>query len=89
MENKLKKPKAGLGHNHHLIKEYKNSLSSLNTIKWEASIGLLLGDRSLRTTNKKKTHLLQCEWSDKYKEYIDHVHSLFDEWILSPPHKKN
>jgi hypothetical protein len=33
MENKLKKPKAGLGHNHHLIKEYKNSLSSLNTIK--------------------------------------------------------
>ena len=33
MENKIKKTKPGLGPNHHLIKEYKNSLTSLNTIQ--------------------------------------------------------
>jgi hypothetical protein len=29
---------------------------------------------------------LQFEW--KNEEYINHVCSIFDEWIISPPHKK-
>ena len=48
----------------------------------------MLGDVSIRTRNNRKSYLLQFEWSDKYKEYIDHIHNLFDEWILSPPHRK-
>ena len=37
----------GLSPNSKLIKEYKKSLTSLTTLQWEASIGLMLGDASL------------------------------------------
>jgi hypothetical protein len=68
--------------------EYKASLSNLNSTQWEASIGLMLGDASLQTQNKGKNYRLKFEWSDKSKAYLDHVYNLFDEWVLSPPHKK-
>ena len=45
-----KKNLIGLSPNCKLIKEYKNSLTSLSVEQWEASIGLLLGDASLQTT---------------------------------------
>ena len=32
---------------------------------------------------------MKFEWSDKTKPYLDHVYSLFDEWVLSSPHKKS
>ena len=32
---------------------------------------------------------MKFEWSDKIKSYLDHVYSLFDEWVLSEPHKKS
>ena len=44
----------GLNPNSHLIKEYKNSLTSLSVEQWEVSIGLLLGDASLQSQNKGK-----------------------------------
>jgi hypothetical protein len=31
---------------------------------------------------------MKFEWSDKNKAYIDQVYALFDEWVLSVPHKK-
>ena len=62
---------------------------SLSTIQWECSIGLILGDASLRTQNNGKTFKIQFEWSDKHKAYADHVYNLFDEWVLSKPHKKD
>ena len=77
-----------LNPNSKLIREYKNSLNSLNQEQWEASIGLMLGDASLQTQNNGKTYRLKFEWSDKQKFYIDHISKLFDEWILSEPHKK-
>ena len=71
----------GLSPNSKLIKEYKKSLTNLNTIQWEASIGLMLGDASLQTQNKGKNYRLKFEWSDKTKSYLDHVYPLFYEWV--------
>lgn len=85
---KNKKDLIGLSPNSTLIKEYKKSLIELNQMQREASIGLMLGDASLQTQNRGKTHRLKFEWSDKSKPYIDHVIILFNEWILSEPHKK-
>ena len=78
----------GLSPNSKLIKEYKKSLTSLTTLQWEASIGLMLGDASLQTQNKGKTYRMKFEWSDKSKPYLLHVYNLFYEWVLSNPHKK-
>jgi hypothetical protein len=71
------------------LKEYKKTLNSLNQIQWETSIGLMLGDASIQTQNKGKTYRLKFEWSDKNKPYLDHVYNLFDEWVISFPHKKS
>ena len=79
----------GLSPNSKLIIEYKKSLTNLNTIQWEASIGLMLGDASIQTQNKGKTYRMKFEWSDKSKPYLLHVYNLFDEWVLSNPHKKS
>lgn len=78
----------GLNPNSKLIKEYKSSLTSLTSEQWEASIGLMLGDASLQTQNKGRTYRLKFEWGDKNKDYLDHVFNLFNEWVLSEPHKK-
>jgi len=88
MKNINKELLIGIGPNSNLIRDYKNSLFSLSTIQWECSIGLILGDASLRTQNKGKTFKIQFEWSNKHKAYADHVYHLFDEWVLSKPHKK-
>jgi hypothetical protein len=79
----------GLSPNSKLIREYKKSLTSLSVEQWEASIGLLLGDASLQSQNNGKTYRMKFEWSDKTKPYLDHVYSLYDEWVLSSPHKKS
>ena len=49
----------------------------------------MLGDASLQTQNKGKTYRLKFEWSVKHKAYLYHVYNLFDEWVLSEPHKKS
>ena len=79
----------GINPNSRLIKEYKQSLISLSTKQFEASIGLMLGDASLQTQNKGKNYRLKFEWSNKTKPYLDHVFNLFDEWVLSNPHQKS
>ena len=79
----------GLSPKSKLIKEYKNSLTSLSVEQWEASIGLLLGDASLQSQNKGKTFRIKFEWGNKNKSYVNHVYNLFNEWVLSQPHKKS
>ena len=49
----------------------------------------MLGDASLQTKNKGKTYRMKFEWGDKNKPYSDHVFRLFNEWVLSKPHKKS
>lgn len=79
----------GLSPNSRLMKEYKQSLNCLSDKQWEASIGLILGDASLQTQNNGKTYRMKFEWSDKTKPYLDFVYDLFDEWVISKPHKKS
>jgi len=78
----------GLGPNSNLLKKYKESLVKLSQVQWEAAIGLMLGDASLQTQNNGKTFRMKFEWGDKHKIYLYHVFNLFDEWVLSEPHKK-
>lgn len=76
----------GLAPNSNLVKAYKNSLSNLSKIQFEAAIGLMLGDASLQTQNKGRTYRMKFEWGNK--AYVDHVHKLYDEWVLAEPHIK-
>jgi hypothetical protein len=85
----LKNEIIGLGPNSSKIKEYKNSLIDLTKDQKETAIGLLLGDASLQSQNKGKTYRIKFEWGDRNKAYAMHVFQLFDEWILSQPHKKS
>jgi len=78
----------GLGPNSKLLKQYKESLVKLSQVQWEAALGLILGSASLQTQNNGKTFRMKFEWGDRSKIYIDHVFNLFDEWVLSEPHKK-
>ena len=78
----------GLSPNSKLFKEYKKSLTSLTPQQWEVSIGLILGDASLQTQNNGKTYRIKFEWGDKNKAYLYHVYDIFDEWVISKPHKK-
>jgi len=90
MKNKLLqliKPVVGTSPNSNAIKEYKAKLTELSQEQKEAAIGLILGDVSLNTQNKGNTYRLKFEWGDKHKEYVYHVHKLFDEWVLSDPRK--
>lgn len=90
MKNKiLKNEIIGLGPNSNKVKEYKNSLFELTKVQWEAAIGLMLGDASLQSQNGGKTYRIKFEWGDRNKAYALHVHQLFDEWVLSEPHKKS
>jgi len=77
------------GPNSKAMKEYKESLVSLTLEQREASVGLMLGDASLQTQNNGKTFRLKFEWGDKNKPYLDSVFNLFDDWVLSEPHKKS
>ena len=87
--NKIEKFQViGKSPNSKIMKDYKNSLKTLTNIQFEASIGLLLGDANLQTQNKGKTYRLRFEWGDKNKPYLDFVYNLFDDWVLSSPHKK-
>jgi hypothetical protein len=89
MENKInKKLLIGKSPNSKVFKEYKDSLTSLTALQWETSIGLILGDASLQTQNGGKTYRLKFEWGNKQKLYVDYIFELFNEWVISPPHKK-
>ena len=78
----------GKSPNSKIFKEYKASLTALSQLQWDISIGLILGDASLQTQNKGKTYRLKFEWGNKQKSYLDHVYNLFNEWVISLPHKK-
>ena len=88
MKNLNKENLIGISPNSKLLKEYKKSLVELNQIQFESAIGMMLGDSSLQSQNKGKTYRLKFEWGEKNKPYLDHVYNLFDEWVLSNPHKK-
>lgn len=89
MKNTIQKHELiGLSPNNTKFKEYKNSLGQLTPLQFEASIGLMLGDASLQTQNGGVTYRIKFEWGNRSLPYINHVHNLFDKWVISDPHKK-
>lgn len=88
MNNIIKKELIGLSPNSKKIKNYKNMLKKLSEVQYETLIGLMLGDASIQTQNKGKSYRIKFEWGEKNKAYLDHVYNVFDEWVLSVPHKK-
>ena len=78
----------GKSPNSKLLRDYKSSLISLSKLQFDTAIGLILGDASINSQNQGKNYRLKFEWGDKNKNYLDHVYSLFDEWVISQPHKK-
>lgn len=51
----------------------------------EVIVGLLLGDACLETQNGGRTYRLKIEQSARHEAYIQHLYSLFEEWVLTPP----
>jgi hypothetical protein len=70
------------------FKIYKSQLGSPADLGSASAIGLLLGDVSIQSQNKGKTHRLKFEWGDVNKEYAFHVHTLYKKWILTEPKKR-
>ena len=71
------------------LKLYKASLQ-LTPIQREIILGTLLGDAHLRTHNNKTYNLqfYQSASLNLHKSYIDHLYSIFHEWVLTPPKQR-
>lgn len=70
--------------NSHKLKEYKKSLK-LTKDQREILIGVLLGDAHLETQDQRQTYRIKFSQSVKHKPYLDHLYSIFKDWILTPP----
>jgi len=68
-----------------LLREYKKTLCLSETL-FEIGIGTLLGDASIQTQNGGKSFRLKYSQSEKkHREYLFHLHTLWQDWVLSPP----
>jgi hypothetical protein len=65
---------------------YKQQLV-LSQPLFEIALGGLLGDISIQTQDGGKSYRLKFQQSDtRHRDYLFHLHGLFHEWVLSPPH---
>ncbi len=71
----------------HAIEEYKQTLK-LTRSQREVLVGLLLGDAHLETQNRGRTYRLKVEQGAQKEAYVQHLYSLFKEWVLTPPKQK-
>nr|AAL34391.1 putative protein [Chlorosarcina brevispinosa]AIT94637.1 putative LAGLIDADG homing endonuclease [Chlorosarcina brevispinosa]AIT94649.1 putative LAGLIDADG homing endonuclease [Chlorosarcina brevispinosa] len=67
------------------LEGYKSSLI-LNQRQKDLAVGVMLGDASLQTQNRGKTHRLKFQLSAKNDEYANHLCKEFHSLILSDPH---
>jgi len=88
LNKRIIKPLGKIHPNSKSLKEYKFMLKDLSNVQWEIAIGLILGDASLESQNKGRSFRMKFEWGDKNKKYAQHIYNIFNEWILSPPKKK-
>ena len=68
----------------HAIEAYKATLE-LTSLQREVLVGLLLGDACLETQNRGRTYRLKIEQVARRQAYVDHLYSLFEEWVLTRP----
>ena len=66
------------------VEDYKTTLV-LSSVQREAVVGLLLGDACLETQNCGRTYRLKIEQCARQQAYVQHLYSLFREWVLTPP----
>lgn len=66
------------------IREYKKRLK-LTGIQREILVGVLLGDAHLETQNNGRTYRLKIEQSLEHRDYVEHLYTVFREWVLTPP----
>ena len=66
------------------IEDYKQTLQ-LSSMQREVLVGLLLGDGCLETQNRGHTYRLKVEQSARQEAYVDHLYSVFRDWVLTPP----
>lgn len=69
------------------IEERKSRLR-LTDEQREIIVGLLLGDAHLETQNGGRTYRMKLEYSQKHRQYAEHLYGIFREWILTPPKVK-
>jgi LAGLIDADG DNA endonuclease family protein len=67
-----------------VIEDYKSTLA-LSSVQRETLVGLLLGDACLETQNRGRTYRLKIEQSARKQAYVDHLYSVFRDWVLTPP----
>jgi hypothetical protein len=70
------------------IEQHKKTLT-LSTEQRETLVGLLLGDGCLETRNRGQTYRLKVEQSDDHAAYVQHLYSVFQSWVLSPPRSRS
>jgi hypothetical protein len=69
------------------IEQMKQSLV-LTDEQREILFGVLLGDACLETQNRGRTYRVKFEQSDFHSEYIRHLYSIFQPWVLTAPRQR-
>ena len=69
------------------IEAYKTTLR-LSEVQREVLIGILLGDACLETQNAGRSYRLKIEQGIAHADYVQHLHSVLRDWVLSPPRPK-
>lgn len=69
------------------IEAYKATLR-LSDVQREILVGILLGDACLETQNAGRTYRLKVEQGIAHADYVQHLHSVLRDWVLSPPRPK-
>lgn len=69
------------------LETYKKQLS-LTKLQKEVMVGILLGDAHLETQNKGITFRLKIEQSSAHRAYVTHLFTIFEEWVRTPPKRK-
>jgi hypothetical protein len=69
------------------IEAYKTTLR-LSDVQREILVGILLGDACLETQNAGRSYRLKIEQGIAHADYVQHLYSVFRDWVLSPPRPK-
>ena len=69
------------------IEAYKTTLR-LSEVQREILVGILLGDACLETQNAGRSYRLKIEQGIAHADYVQHLHSVLRDWVLSPPRPK-
>jgi hypothetical protein len=71
----------------HALTAYKAILSQqgLSALQKEVLFGTLLGDASMQAMKGNQQSNVKFEQKLASEEYVDHLYSIFHEWVGTPP----